>query len=348
MQVHRALDQLPTFNNAVITIGTFDGVHKGHQQIISSMKSTAAQVGGETVILTFHPHPRKIVKGEAEALSLLNTLDEKIDLLSKQGIDHLVVIPFTKEFSEQTAEEYIGQFLVHCFHPHTIIIGYDHRFGHNRIGDFRLLELMAPQYQFCVQEIPEQVLDAIKVSSTRIRAALRDGQPHLAEELLGYRYFFEGKVVKGQQLGRTLGFPTANIDIEDPEKLIPADGVYACWAQVLEAGAAAPATPAALDSPATPSALASPAAPSAPVSSASSEPLRGMMSIGLRPTVDGKHRTIEVNLLDFSGDLYGKTLRITLASWLRPELKFDGLDALKAAIAQDKVDTINTLNQLTF
>lgn len=314
MQVHRALDQLPSFNNAVITIGTFDGVHKGHQQIISSMKSTAAQVGGETVILTFHPHPRKIVKGEAEALSLLNTLDEKIDLLSKQGIDHLVVIPFTKEFSEQSAEEYIGQFLVHCFHPHTIIIGYDHRFGHNRIGDFRLLELMAPQYQFCVQEIPEQVLDAIKVSSTRIRAALRDGQPHLAEELLGYRYFFEGKVVKGQQLGRTLGFPTANIDIEDPEKLIPADGVYACWAQV--AGHA--------------------------------EPLRGMMSIGLRPTVDGKHRTIEVNLLDFSGDLYGKTLRITLASWLRPELKFDGLDALKAAIAQDKVDTIDTLNQLTF
>ncbi len=313
MQVHRALDQLPTFRNAVITIGTFDGVHKGHQEIISSMKSRAAQVGGETVILTFHPHPRKIVKDASEPLTLLNTLDEKIDLLSKQGIDHLVVIPFTKEFSQQTAEEYIQTFLVSCFHPHTIIIGYDHRFGHNRIGDFRLLELMAPQYQYQVQEIPEQVLDAIKVSSTRIRSALKDGQPHLAEELLGYRYFFAGKVVQGQQLGRTLGFPTANIDIPDPEKLIPADGVYACWAQITDGA-----------------------------------PLRGMMSIGLRPTVNGKHRTIEVNLLDFSGDLYGKTLRITLASWLRPELKFNGLDALKAAIAQDRLDTIDSLNQLTF
>jgi riboflavin kinase/FMN adenylyltransferase len=301
-------------------------VHKGHQQIISSMKFTAAEVGGETVILTFHPHPRKIVKGESDPLTLLNTLDEKIDLLSKQGIDHLVVIPFTKEFSQQTAEDYIQTFLVSCFHPHTIIIGYDHRFGHNRIGDFRLLELMAPRYRYQVQEIPEQVLDAIKVSSTRIRAALKDGQPHLAEELLGYRYFFEGKVVQGQQLGRTLGFPTANIDIQDPEKLVPADGVYACWAQVISPGSAG----------------------SYGTGSPQSAPLRGMMSIGLRPTVNGKHRTIEVNLLDFSGDLYGKTLRITLASWLRPELKFNGLDALKAAIAQDRVDTIDSLNQLTF
>lgn len=307
MQVHRGLDQLPAFRNAVITIGTFDGVHKGHQEIIASLKETAAEVSGETVILTFHPHPRQVVRGAEERVALLTTLEEKIELLDRQGVDHLVVIPFTVEFSQMSAEEYVSEFLVRNFHPHTIIIGYDHRFGRNRSGDFRLLEELGAVLGFRVLEIPERVLDLLKVSSTRIREALLSGQPVEAAECLGYRYFFEGTVVRGQQIGRTLGFPTANIRVEDPEKLIPADGIYAVRV------------------------------------SFEGRELNAMMSIGFRPTVGGKDRWIEVNILDFSQDIYGLTLRVHLEAYLRPELHFDSLDALKAQIERDRVNTINIL-----
>jgi riboflavin kinase/FMN adenylyltransferase len=328
MQVHRALDQLPPFRNAVVTIGTFDGVHKGHQQIISGMKAVAAETDGETVILTFHPHPRKVVNGASGPVALLNTLDEKIELLSAQGVDHLVVIPFTREFSLLSADEYIEQFLVRYFHPHTIIIGYDHRFGNNRSGDFRLLELRSADLGFQVREIPEQVLDDVKVSSTRIREALQNGNPPLAAELLGYPYFFEGTVVKGQQLGRTLGFPTANIDVPDEEKLIPGNGVYAVTVEVRDdegvrddtraGGGAEPKIP----------------------TFAEGLPLKGMMNIGVRPTVDGTRRVIEAHLLNYAGDLYGRCLRITLRAWLRPEQRFNGLDALKEQLAKDRENAL--------
>ncbi|TDX01645.1 bifunctional riboflavin kinase/FAD synthetase [Dinghuibacter silviterrae] len=308
MQVHSALDLLPGFRNAVITIGTFDGVHKGHQEIIASMKAVARETGGETVILTFHPHPRQVVRSSDERIALLSTLSEKIGLLDAQGIDHLVVIPFTREFSQLSAEDYIEQFLVRYFQPHTIIIGYDHRFGNNRSGDFRLLEAKGPVYGFRVREIPERVLDLLKVSSTRIREALLSGRPELAADLLGYPYFFEGRVVLGQQLGRTLGFPTANIEVEDEEKLIPAHGVYAVR---VDAG------------------------------------LTGMMNIGIRPTVGGTRRVIEVHLLDYQGDLYGKTLRIHLAAYLRPEQRFNGLDALKTQLQKDKEDTYKLFHNAT-
>lgn len=307
MQVHRGLEHLPAFRNAVITIGTFDGVHKGHQEIIASLKETAAEVSGETVILTFHPHPRQVVRGAEERVSLLTTLDEKIGLLRLQGVDHLVVIPFTVEFSQMSAEEYVSEFLVRRFAPHTIIIGYDHRFGRSRSGDFRLLEALGERFSFRVREIPERVLDLLKVSSTRIREALLSGQPVVAAECLGYRYFFEGTVVRGQQIGRTLGFPTANIHVADPEKLIPADGIYAVRVVV------------------------------------DGRERNAMMSIGFRPTVGGKDRWIEVNILDFSGDLYGATLRVFLEAYLRPELRFDSLDALKEQIERDRVNTINIL-----
>jgi riboflavin kinase/FMN adenylyltransferase len=308
MQVHRALDQLPDFARAVITIGTFDGVHKGHQEIIASMKEAAAEIDGETVILTFHPHPRQIVRASGEPMPLLTTLDEKIALLDAQGVDHLVVIPFTLEFSQLSAEAYIQHFLFRYFHPHTIIIGYDHRFGNNRSGDFRLLEAQGPLYGFRVREIPERVLDLLKVSSTRIREALHSGQPSLAADLLGYRYFFEGLVVQGQQLGRTLGFPTANLAVQDPEKLIPVNGVYAVRVDMAGGGSAG-----------------------------------GMMNIGVRPTVGGLGRVIEVHLLDYKGDLYGQTLRVHLEAYLRPEQKFNGLDALKTQLERDRVNTINIL-----
>ena len=322
MQVHRALDQLPAFVGAVVTIGTFDGVHKGHQEIIASMKEAAAETGGETVILTFHPHPRQIVRASGEPMALLTTLDEKIALLDAQGIDHLVVIPFTKEFSQLSAEDYIQQFLVRYFHPHTIIIGYDHRFGNNRSGDFRLLEAQGPVYGFQVREIPERVLDLLKVSSTRIREALLSGQPSLAADLLGYRYFFEGLVVQGQQLGRTLGFPTANLAVEDEEKLIPVNGVYAVRVD-LNAGAKAKAD--------------------LNAGAGDTRTVNGMMNIGVRPTVGGLGRVIEVHLLDYKGDLYGQTLRVHLEAYLRPEQKFNGLDALKTQLEHDRVNAINIL-----
>ena len=225
MQVHSDISNLPFFRNAVVTIGTFDGVHTGHLQIIHQLKKEAALIGGETVIITFHPHPRMIINAvprvNYEEIKLLNTLHEKIELLQNQNIDHLVIVPFTKEFSEQTAEEYIRDFLVTKFHPHTIIIGYDHKFGRNRQGDYKLFESNQSIYNFKVKEIPEHVLHHVIISSTRIRHALEEGDISTANEYLGYPYFFEGKIIEGDKLGRTLGYPTANIEINDKISWFP-------------------------------------------------------------------------------------------------------------------------------
>ena len=208
MQVHRDISNLPVFKNAVITIGTFDGVHTGHLRIINQLKKEASLVEGETVIITFDPHPRMIVhKSNNESIKLLTTLSEKIELLQKQNIDHLVVVPFTLEFSEQSAEAYISDFLVAKFHPHSLIIGYDHRFGKNRQGDYKLLEAYQANYDFTVKEIPEHVLHHITISSTKIRQALKERDINTANEYLGYSYFFEGKVIEGDKLGRALRLP---------------------------------------------------------------------------------------------------------------------------------------------
>ena len=315
MDIYRHLDQLPQFQRSVITIGTFDGVHTGHARILAQLREEATRIDGETVIITFYPHPRKVVKGGTEDIRLINTLEEKIELLSWQGIDHLVIVPFTEAFSNLTAEEYITDFLLARFHPHTVIIGYDHRFGKGRQGDYHLLEQFSGSKGFVLQEIPVHLLDEVSVSSTRIREAIQRADIDTANQLLGYPFFFSGRVVKGNQLGRTLGYPTANLEVENPEKLTPANGIYAVEAQLLPAGG-----------------LFSPAR------------LQGMMSIGTRPTIDGSNRTIEVNLFDFDEDIYGRELRVFVRKWLRPELKFNGLEALKAAIAKDKLDTLAVLN----
>src|ERR1035438_3583311 len=226
MQVHRDITHLPYFKNAVITIGTFDGVHTGHLQIIHQLHKEAELVNGETVIVTFDPHPRMIVHakdGEKSSIQLLNTLPEKIALLARQKIDHLVIVPFTVEFSEQNAVKYIQDFLVEKFHPHSIIIGYDHRFGNKRQGDYKLLESYQSVFNYTVREIPQHVLHHSSISSTRIRHALAEGDTETANEYLGYDYFFSGKVVQGDQLGRTIGYPTANIEVADSSKLIPAN-----------------------------------------------------------------------------------------------------------------------------
>ncbi len=304
MQVHRDLEQLPNFKNAVITIGTFDGVHKGHQQIINQLKATAAVVSGETVIITFHPHPRKIVGSLGGNVQLLNTLEEKIILLNKAGINHLVVVPFTEHFANQTAAEYCKDFIYHYFKPHTIIIGYDHRFGKNRSGDYHLLEKMGTELGFAVKEINEQVLNDVIVSSTKIRHALLEHNIPTANKFLGYAYFFEGTVVKGNQLGRTIDYPTANIKIVDEEKLILGNGVYAVTVNGQQSMA---------------------------------NSFKGMMNIGFRPTVDGKIRVIEVNIFDFDEDIYEQTIQVHIHAYIRSEVKFNGLDELKNQLKADAI-----------
>lgn len=316
MYIYRNLDQLPVFQRSVVTIGTFDGVHTGHARILSQLRQAAARIGGETVIITFFPHPRKVVKGGSPDIRLINTLEEKIQLLSWQHVDHLVIVPFTEAFSQMTAEEYITDFLLAKFHPHTVIIGYDHRFGKGRQGDYHLLEQFSSSKGFVLQEIPVHLLNEVSVSSTRIREAILQADIDTANQLLGYSFFFSGKVIKGNQLGRTLGYPTANLDPENEEKLLPADGVYAVEAELLPA----------------PGAL------------FSGSRLQGMMGIGIRPTINGKDRTLEVNLFDFDEDIYGRELRVYVKKFLRPELKFNGLEELKAALAQDKLDSLAALN----
>src|SRR6478672_1752374 len=234
MEVYRSIEQLPPIKNAVITIGTFDGVHMGHRQVIESLKEESKAVGGETVIITFHPHPRKVVSSAILGIRLINTLDEKIELLAEAGIEHLVIIPFTEAFANQSAEDYIQNFLIENFRPHTIITGYDHRFGKDRLGDYRLLEKMAEVYNYVLKEIPKHVLDEIAISSTNIREAIIHSDIQTANKLLGYDFFFEGLVVDGDKLGRKLGYPTANLKMTDEEKIILGNGIYAVYVNVLE------------------------------------------------------------------------------------------------------------------
>ncbi|TAD83920.1 MAG: bifunctional riboflavin kinase/FAD synthetase [Bacteroidetes bacterium] len=318
MLVHRQLHLLPRFTNAVVTIGTFDGVHAGHQQIIAQLKQVAAAVGGQTVIITFHPHPRKIVGQNGGEIRLLNALNEKIELLTAAQIDHLVVVPFTSYFADMSAETYVTDFLVRYFTPHTIVVGYDHRFGHQRQGNFSLLQSMGQQHHFVVKEIPEQLVKESTVSSTTIRQALLNGNVTQANACLGYTYFFEGQVVQGNQLGRTIGFPTANLQPIDGEKLIPGNGVYAVQVNVAPTnGKPNPAV------------------------------YNGMMNIGVRPTVEGTSRVIEVHIFNFDANIYQQTLRVFVHQKLRAEIKFDGLPALKQQLAHDKQNALQHLALLT-
>ncbi|MFN8308897.1 MAG: bifunctional riboflavin kinase/FAD synthetase [Chitinophagales bacterium] len=300
MRVFHSLEQLPVFTNSVITIGTFDGVHKGHQKIIQRLQHWSQQLQGESVIITFHPHPRLVIHPQDTSLQLLNTIEEKIALLEKYGVDNVVVVPFSRHFSEMEAEEYIRDFLVKNFQPKAIVIGYDHRFGKDRIGDFRLFENMQSEFGYALEEIPKQVLDDIAISSSKIRSALHEGETATANELLGHRYSISGIVVKGLQNGRKLGYPTANIQVSDSHKLIPKTGIYA--AEVIWKGSR----------------------------------YGGLLSIGYNPTFGGTSHTVEVNLLNFDRDIYGETISVELIAYVRPEKKFDSLETLIAAMDHDK------------
>lgn len=313
MQVHYSIENLPVFKNAVVTIGTFDGVHSGHRQIIHQLNKEAAEINGESVIITFHPHPRKVISDKP--LYLLNTLNEKITLLQALQVNHLVVVPFNEGFSNQTPEEYVKHFLNDKFHPHTIIIGYDHKFGKDRKGDYHLLEDYGKQLGFAVKEISEKIINESIVSSTLIRKALLENDIETANACLGYNYFFEGIIVDGNKLGRTLGYPTANIVVNDEAKLIPANGIYITTARLInDYQSIAP--------------------------NEIKDVLQGMLSIGVRPTINGSDRTIEMNIFNFEKEIYGATLQVFVHKYLRPELKFDTLDALKVQMNKDKENSI--------
>jgi len=306
MQVHRSIAQLPAFRNAVVTIGTFDGVHRGHQKIIEALKTEAKRVNGETVIITFHPHPRKIVRPQ-EHLQLINTLDEKIGLLQKAGIDHLVVVPFTTDFAELSADEYIEKFLVENFKPASIIIGYDHHFGKGRQGNYQLLEQKASQFHYHLVEIPQHVLNEITISSTKIRKAILESEIEVANQLLGYPFYFEGLVVKGDQLGRTLGYPTANLQSTNDDKIRLGHGVYAVYACI------------------------------------EGQTYKGMMSIGTRPTLEKSEEKVEVNIFDFSEMIYGKKLVVTVVKFLRGQEKYSSLEEMVQQLHRDKETSLSVL-----
>lgn len=306
MQVHRSIDALPEFKNAVLTIGTFDGVHEGHQKIIAAVKNEADRIDGETVLISFHPHPRKIVK-PSEPLQLINTLDEKIQLLEKTGIHHLVIVPFTSDFAEQSPNQYVERFLIQSFHPSCLIIGYDHHFGKNRTGNYKLLEEKANEYDYRLIEIPKHVLDEIDVSSTKIRNAILESHISTANKLLGYSFFFEGQVVQGDKLGRTLGYPTANLKYLDEDKIHLGHGVYAVYSEV------------------------------------EGKVKKAMLSIGTRPTLNDTEEKVEVHLLDFNKEIYGKKLKVTVEHFLRPQEKYPSLEEMVKQLHKDKEQTLALL-----
>ncbi|GGD51313.1 riboflavin biosynthesis protein [Emticicia aquatilis] len=310
MKVYYNLADFEALKNAVVTSGTFDGVHLGHQKILQILRETAQKTGGESVVLTFWPHPRVVVSKDSQDLKLLSTIDEKIELLESQGVDHLLVIPFTREFSELSSEEYVKDILLKQIGTKKLVIGYDHRFGRNREGGFDYLKTNSELFGIEIEEIPRQEIENLTISSTKIRQSLMIGEVSSANELLGRKYSFTGIVVKGRQLGRTIGFPTANVQVSQFYKLIPANGVYAVRTFFRNQWHG------------------------------------GMMNIGTRPTVDGVGRTQEVNIFDFDDDIYGETVTVEIVDYIRPEQKFNGLDELKAQILTDKTKSKEILNIL--
>lgn len=306
MAVFYQLNQLPAFRNPVVTIGSFDGVHHGHKVILSEVVKAAKAVAGESILITFEPHPRKIIHPE-QPLGLLTSPEQKIALMEAEGIDHIVVAPFTRDFSMLSATEYVADFLLKNFNPHTIIIGYDHHFGHSREGDIHLLRQLTPP-EVMIREIPAQLIEDAAVSSTKIRNALLQGNVQEAAEMLERPYSFDALVVHGEKIGRTIGYPTANLQPSYPDILMPGIGIYAVrvgWRGRL---------------------------------------YKGMMSIGYRPTVtDERHITCEVNILDFNEDLYGQTLNVHFEQYIRGEEKFASLEALKEQIAKDEDSTRRVL-----
>lgn len=307
MKIYNTIDEFSPIKNAVVTIGTFDGVHKGHQKIIRHLVEAAHKIGGEVVLLTFFPHPRMVLFPDDHGLLLLNTLDEKIQLLEQFGVQHLIIHPFSKEFSRTSSTGFVRDLLVNKIGVKKLITGYDHHFGRNREGSFDDLQELAPVYNFEVEKIPEQDINDVAISSTKIRNALTEGDIKTANEFSGHPYSISGTVVHGDQRGRQLGFPTANIEVTENYKLIPANGVYAVHVYILENDIL--------------------------------KKYKGTLNIGVRPTFDNGNKTIEVYILDFNDDIYGKKITVRFISRLRDEKKFNSVSDLTEAMKNDVAQT---------
>lgn len=301
MKVYYALEDFTRLPNAVVTTGTFDGVHIGHKKILEQLTQTARIHNGESVLLTFHPHPRIVLQPDID-LKLLNSQQEKIELLKETGLDHLIIHPFTKEFSRTKSMNFVRDYLVNRIGAKKLVIGYDHHFGRNREGSFEHLKEFGPLYGFDVEEIAAEDVDHVTVSSTKIRNALSEGDINTANDYLGYAYSLSGKIVSGDQIGKELGFPTANLLIDDTLKLVPGDGIYAVQVEF-------PATPA--------------------------ESFEGLCNIGMRPTFSGKLKTIETYILDFDREIYGEQMTIRFKKYLRPEEKFENREELINQMHED-------------
>jgi riboflavin kinase/FMN adenylyltransferase len=310
MKVYTSIEEFKDVKNPIVTTGTFDGVHLGHQKIISRIKELAKEENGETILLTFYPHPRMVLFPDDNELKLLNTQQEKIELLEKYGIDHLIIYPFTKEFSRLTSVEFVRNIIVNRIKTKRLVIGYNHHFGRNREGTFEHLKEYGPLYGFDVEEIPAKDIENIEISSTKIRKALQIGDVKTASAYLGHNYTLSGKVVEGLKLGRTIGYPTANIQINDQYKLIPADGIYAVKLKH------------------------------------ANNMYNGMLSIGNNPTVAGKGRSIEVNIFDFNETIYGDTVTLYFIERLREEQKFNSLEDLKRQLLKDEQDSLRIVSTL--
>ena len=307
MKIIRSIAAFDSSEKTIVTIGTFDGIHIGHKKILKNLISTAKKEGKKSVLLTFFPHPRMVLQKDKTIL-LLNTLDEKSILLKKMGLDYLIIHPFSKEFSRLTALDFVRDILVNTLNTSRLIIGYDHHFGKNREGNIHQLKEYSSLYDFNIQEIPAQDIDDVSVSSTKIRTALKEGNLKIANNYLGYQYMLSGIVVRGKQLGGTIGFPTANIEVEESYKLVPSSGVYIIRTRI------------------------------------NSIVFYGIMNIGFNPTVLGKHQTIEAHLFYFNENLYGKKITIKFIHFLREEQKFNSVEELVGQLNIDKENAISYLS----
>ncbi len=310
MKITHSFSNFSTNKKTIITIGTFDGVHLGHQKVIKQLLNSSRKKDEVSLLLTFFPHPRMVLQKNS-SLKLINTIEEKSDLLKELGLDELIIHPFNQEFSRLSAFEFVRNVLVNQLNISKLIIGYDHHFGKNREGNFEQLQEYGELFGFEVEKISAQNLNDISISSTKIRKALDEGNINKANNYLGYNFMLLGEIVKGKNLGKKIGFPTANINIKEEYKLIPKTGVYIVKS-VIEGVL-----------------------------------YYGMMNIGNRPTINGKHQTIEVNFFDLDADLYGKIIKVELLKFLRDEQKFDSLDSLKLQLQLDKTNSLDFIKSLT-
>jgi riboflavin kinase/FMN adenylyltransferase len=310
VKLYTNLDQFDA-RKPVVTIGTFDGVHLGHQKVIVRLQEFAKQHDGETVIFTFHTHPRLVTSPNENTLRLLTTLNEKIKLFEKYGIDHLIIYTFDKNFSELTYSEFVEKILVEKIKTHCLVVGYDHKFGKNREGGFDYLKKCAEKHKFEIERLDALLIDEDSVSSTKIRNALQNGEIEKANHYLGYQFTLHGAVVEGKQLGRKLGFPTANIEASDKFKIIPGYGVYAVKVEL------------------------------------NGNDYNGMLNIGTRPTFNNNadNRSIEVNIFDFEGDIYGKEITLQFIGKIRDEQKFDNIEMLVNQLEKDKIEALKIMSE---